>query len=403
MMKFMKRISWQCLCCLLALCLAGCQPKKMRQEDRYVVVLSMDGFRSDYPAKAHTPTLDSLAKAGVKAAFRPCYPSVTFPNHYSMATGLHPDHHGIINNSFYDPELDSVYTMSCADPRFFGGEPIWNTAERQGVRTASFYWVGSEIALPSGQPSIWKKFDKSVPFQTRADSVLAWLQLPEEKRPHLIMWYWEEPDHTGHLCTPDSAATLRMAEKGDSVVGYFLAKARQLDIFPQMDFIVVSDHGMATYYAENLVNLNDYLPRDSFNYVFEGTPTLLYPKEGYAEKAYEILKNVPDITVWRKHEIPERFVYGKNPRVPELVVAPNIGTYVEFREKPIIFQGGAHGYDNFLPEMEAIFYAAGPSFKQNVELPAMANVNLHLIIARLLGIQPAPNDGDSTVVESLFR
>ena len=138
-----------------------------------------------------------------------------------MATGLHPDHHGLINNSFYDAELDSVYTMRCADPRFFGGEPIWNTAERQGVRAASFYWVGSEIALPGGQPSTWKKFDSSVPFQSRADSVIAWLQRPETQRPHLIMWYLEEPDHTGHLCTPDSPATLRMVEHVDSVLGYF--------------------------------------------------------------------------------------------------------------------------------------------------------------------------------------
>lgn len=387
---------------VLCLLLASCTPTP-QVADRYVVVLSMDGFRSDYPARAHTPTLDSLARVGVRAAFRPCYPSVTFPNHYSMATGLHPDHHGLINNSFYDAELDSVYTMRCADPRFFGGEPIWNTAERQGVRAASFYWVGSEIALPGGQPSTWKKFDSSVPFQSRADSVIAWLQRPEKQRPHLIMWYLEEPDHTGHLCTPDSSATLRMVEHVDSVLGYFFNQARKLDIFPQIDFLVVSDHGMATYTPEKSVNLADYLPRDSFHHVFEGVPTLLYPKPGYTDKAYEVLKKVPHVTVWKKGEIPDKFVYGKNPRVPELVVAPNIGTYVVFRDNPKAFIGGAHGYDNYTPEMEAIFYAAGPSFKQGAELPVMPNVNLYLIICRLLGIQPAPNDGDSTVIAPLFR
>lgn len=396
-----KRISYFVwfFCCLLVV---GCRPSDALS-DRYVVVLSMDGFRSDYPLRAHTPTLDSLGKAGVQAAFRPCYPSVTFPNHYSMATGLHPDHHGIVNNSFYDAELDSVYTMRCADPRFFGGEPIWNTAERQGVRTASFYWVGSEIALPSGQPSTWKKFDSSVPFKDRADSVIAWLQRPEAIRPHLIMWYLEEPDHTGHVCSPDSSATLRMVEQVDSVLGYFFAKARTLAIFDKIDFLVVSDHGMATYTAAQSVNLAEYLPRDSFHHVFEGVPTLLYPKAGYADKAYELLKKVPNVTVWRKNEIPEKYVYGKNPRVPELVVAPHIGTYVVFRDNPKAYNGGAHGYDNFAPEMEAIFYAAGPSFKQGVKLPAMANVNLYLIIARLLGIEPAPNDGDSATVEALFR
>lgn len=398
----MKQMKLSCIFGLLCLLLGSCTSTPQKDE-RYVVVLSMDGFRSDYPSRAHTPTLDSLAKVGVRAAFRPCYPSVTFPNHYSMATGLHPDHHGIINNSFYDAELDSVYTMKCLDPRFFGGEPIWNTAERQGIRTASFYWVGSELPLASGQPSIWKKFDSSVPFPARADSVIAWLQRPEGTRPHLIMWYFEEPDHTGHVCTPDSSATLRMVEHVDSVLGYFFTKARTLEIFNKIDFLVVSDHGMATYTPEESVNLAEYLPRDSFHHVFEGVPTLLYPKEDYAEKAYEILKKVPNVTVWHKEEIPDKYVYGSNPRVPELVVSPNMGTYVVFRNNPDAYSGGAHGYDNYAPEMEAIFYAAGPSFKQGAELPVMPNVNLYLIISRLLGIEPAPNDGDSSVIAPLFR
>lgn len=177
---------------IICLSIAGCTAHS--KKERYVVVLSMDGFRSDYPSHAHTPTLDSLACVGVKAAFRPSFPSVTFPNHYSMATGLHPDHHGLVNNFFYAPDLDSVYVMGNPNPAFFGGEPIWNTAEKQGVRTASFYWVGSEYPIQGCRPSIWKPFDKNVPFSDRADSVIAWLQLPEEVRPHLIMWYMEEPD-----------------------------------------------------------------------------------------------------------------------------------------------------------------------------------------------------------------
>lgn len=398
----MKQI-YYCLClCILVMWMTGCTLKENKGKEHYVVVLSMDGFRSDYPERANTPTLDSLARVGVKSAFRPCYPSVTFSNHYSMATGLHPDHHGIINNTFYDAELDSVFSTSCLDGRFFGGEPIWNTAEKQGIRTATYYWVGSEVKQATGQPSIWKRFDKSVPIKARADSVIAWLKLPEEVRPHLILWYWEEPDYTGHYCTPDSVATLRMAERGDSLVGYFLRKARELDIFGQIDFLVVSDHGMATCTPERVINLNDYLPRDSFRYVFEGVPTLLYPKPGYTEKAYEILKTIPRISVWRKGEIPARFVYGQNPRVPELVVAPEVGTHVQFNEHPLIMTGGDHGFDNFAPEMEAIFYAAGPSFRKGITLPAMANLNLYQIIARLLQIKPAPNDGDSAAVEALF-
>lgn len=382
--------------------LLGCD-RPTQKEDHYVVVLSMDGFRSDYTRRAHTPTLDSIGQAGVKGAFRPCYPSVTFPNHYSMATGLYPDHHGLINNTFYDAQLDSVYDMSCKDPRFYGGEPIWNTAERQGIKSAVYYWVGSEVKLPSGQPSILKPFDSSTPFTDRADSVIAWLRRPVHERPRLIMWYMEEPDAIGHAATPDSITTLQKVEELDQILGRFFREARELDIYEKIDFIVLSDHGMATFYPDKCVNLNDYLPRDSFKYVFEGVPTLLYVKnKSYIEQAYQILQKVPNITVWKKDDIPSRLIYGKNPRVGDLVVASEIGAIVQFREKPVSTLGGAHGYDNYAPEMEAIFYAMGPSFKKGAVAPAIPNVNLYLLLSHLLNIKPQPNDGDTISINYLL-
>lgn len=397
----MSRISFGWAMLVLLICMVGCSmPKK---QEPYVIVLSMDGFRSDYPQRAHTPTLDSLAKVGVCAAFRPSFPSVTFPNHYSMATGLYPDHHGLVNNFFYASDLDSVYRMGNPNPAFYGGEPIWNTAEKQGIHAASFYWVGSEYPIQGRQPSLWKPFDSSVPFSDRADSVIAWLQLPEKERPHLIMWYMEEPDAIGHRATPDSARTLSKVEELDQILNRFFRKARQLDIFDQIDFLVVSDHGMATYTPDAYVNLNDYLPRDSFDFIFDGVPTLLYPKPSYTEHAYAILKQVPHITVWKKEEIPAKYNYGTHPRIGSLVVLPNIGTYVQFRSESTSRWGATHGYDNYAPEMEAIFYAAGPSFRQHTKLPVMENVNLYLIIANLLNLQPAPNDGDSLVVSRLFK
>lgn len=378
-----------------------------KEQERYVVVLSLDGFRSDYPNRANVPTLDSLAKVGVKSTFRPSFPSVTFPNHYAMATGLHPDHNGLVNNSFYASDLDSVYRISDRNavetPGFYGGEPIWVTAEKQGVKSASFFWVGTETAIQGIQPSIWKKFDNKVPYTDRADSVVSWLQLPEDVRPHLLMWYIEEPDGLGHAVTPDSSAILGKIEELDTVLNHFFTEVRKLDIFPKIDFIVLSDHGMATYYPENYVNLNNYLPRDSFDYIFEGVPTLLYPKASYVDSAYAILQRIPNITTWRKNEIPDKYIYGTHPRIGELVVMPDIGAMTHFcaTDRPIL--GGAHGYDNYSPEMEAIFYAAGPSFKKNVEKPTMANVNLYLLVSTLLGLDPAPNDGDSLVVRGLLE
>ncbi|MDD4116562.1 MAG: alkaline phosphatase family protein, partial [Massilibacteroides sp.] len=210
-------------------------------------------------------------------------------------------------------------------------------------------------------------------------------------------------DGIGHTATPDSSATIEKVEALDAVLNHFFTKVRQLDIFPKIDFIVLSDHGMATYRPENYVNLNDYLPRDSFDYVFDGVPTLLYPKSGYADSAYAVLQRVPRVKVWKKHEIPEKYVYGTHPRIGELVVMPDVGTMLHFREISRPTLGGAHGYDNFASEMEAIFYAAGPSFKKQTEVPVMANVNLYLLLTRLLDLEPAPNDGDSLVVSRLLQ
>lgn len=398
-----------CIFTILLSLLSACSSSpKGPYTDRYVVVLSLDGFRSDYPERADTPTLDSLAKAGVRADFRPSFPSVTFPNHYTMATGLHPDHHGLINNFFYAEELDKIYTIgnrkAVENPDFYGGEPIWNTAQKQGLKAASFYWVGSETPVNGMQPSIWKPFDNSVPFKNRADSVLAWLQLPEEIRPQLIMWYIEEPDAVGHRATPDSTETIAMVEELDQLLGYFFTEARKLDNFKKTDFIVLSDHGMATYYPENYVNLNDYLPRDSFRYVFDGVPTLLYPNEGYRDTAYEILQTVPNIKAYKKEEVPGKFIYGTHPRISDLVVIPDIGTYVQFRTESRPRYAATHGYDNFDPSMQAIFYASGPSFKKNVRIKeSIPNVNLYLLITRLLNLEPAPNDGKETFLELLLK
>ncbi|MDR2968092.1 MAG: ectonucleotide pyrophosphatase/phosphodiesterase [Tannerellaceae bacterium] len=404
----MKRVAISFACLIASLTLFNsCFAPEKSGDNRYVVVLSMDGFRSDYPEMANTPTLDSLAKVGVRANFRPSFPSVTFSNHYAMATGLHPDHHGLVNNFFYAEDLDKIYTIgnrnAVENPDFYGGEPIWNTAQKQGVKAASFYWVGSETPVNGLQPSIWKEFDGSVPHKNRADSVLSWLRLPEDVRPHLVMWYIEEPDAIGHRATPDSIATMQVVEELDRLLGYFFAEARKLDIFDSIDFVVLSDHGMATYYPENYVNLNDYLPRDSFDFVFDGVPTLLYTKESYRETAYDILQNVPHIKAYKKEEVPERFIYGKHPRVGNIVVIPDVGTYVQFRPESSPRRAATHGYDNYAPEMEAIFYAAGPSFKKGARVQTIPNVNLYLLICNLLNLEPAPNDGKQEEVNLLLK
>lgn len=375
--------------------------------DRYVVVLSLDGFRDDYQRKARTPHLDAIDREGLSGSFRPCFPSLTFPNHYAMATGLHPDHHGIVANEFWD-ERGKRYTLgnraAVEDPFFYKGEPLWNTAKRQGVRTASFYWVGSETAIGGQQPDRWKKFDSKVPYRDRADSVLHWLSLPEAERPHLVMWYLEEPDHTGHTFTPEARETSAMIEQVDSVVGYFREGLRRLPHGDKVDFIIVSDHGMARF--DRVINLADYLPIDSFERVSTGPFTHLYPKAGYTDQAIERLRGVKGLRVYRKGELPKRLHYGSNPRIGEIVILPEVGVTVFFRpeglDKLKILAAG-HGFDNAYPEMLALFKAVGPHFQPGRQLvEPVPNITLYPLVCQILGIRPAQHDADESLAKSLL-
>lgn len=393
---------------LLAFFYVGCRTVRQtsKQSERYVVVLSLDGFRPDYTDRARTPALDRMAQEGLSGSLQPCFPSLTFPNHYSMATGLYPDHHGIVANEFVDSLL-GIFRISdrkaVETPGFWGGEPVWNTAARQGIRTGVYFWVGSETAVNGNRPWRWKKFSSTVPFRDRADSVIAWLGLPEKERPRLLMWYIEEPDMIGHSQTPESRLTLAMVERLDSVVGYFRKRLDSLPIAAQTDFIIVSDHGMATYENEKCVNLSHYLPADSFLYIATGAFTHLYPKPSYTERAYEILRAIPHISVYRKGEVPKRLRCGTNPRLGELVVIPDIGSTVFFAINEDVRPGAAHGYDNQAPEMRALLRAVGPDFRPGSRVENLPNITIYPLICRLLGIEPAPNDADETLLNGLIR
>lgn len=401
---------------LLSLSLSGCALKQQRAvsaqaqlRDRYVVVLSLDGFRADYQARAHTPNLDRMDAEGLSGSFRPSYPSLTFPNHYAMATGLYPNNHGLVGNEFWD-ERGAHYRLgdraAVADPAFYHGEPLWNVARRHGLKSASFYWVGSETAVGGHQPDRWKPFNDQIPYTDRADSIISWLQLPEAERPRLLMWYIEEPDHTGHNETPESPKTLRMVEKMDSVVGYFRERLAALPIADKVNFILVSDHGMAAFDRAKTVNLADYLPLDSFEHVATGPFTHLYPKTGYTETAYRILKRVPHVEVYRKGELPRRLHFGSSPRIGELVVKADLGTQIFFRPQgiPERFLAAGHGFDNKHKEMLALFKAVGPDFSpgQHARKP-IPNITLYPLVCRILGLTPGVHDADARLAERLLK
>ena len=365
----------------------------------YVIILSMDGFRWDYPEKANTPNLDSIETMGVRAeASIPCFPTKTFPNHYSMATGLYPDNHGIIFNRFFAPDLDRYYSVgnneSVTDSSFYFGEPVWVTAEKQGVKSASYFWVGSEALHSNIFPTYHYAYNESVSFEDRIDGVINWLKLPEEERPHLIMWYLQEPDAIGHYVGPNRSETKRMIAYLDSLVGVFNRKLNDLPIHDKVNVIITSDHGMGEISENKTIFLDEIIDKDWTKYIDGANPVYsIEAKDEYYDTLYKKLANTEHIQAWKKEEIPERLHFGKSERVKDFVIVADSSWSLLFSSKKKAYNGGTHGYDNKNKDMYAIFYAYGPAFKRNYKHKAINNIDIYPLICKILDIKPSPVDG----------
>lgn len=399
----------------LALFLLSCTSNNQNKEDEnskstpYVVMLSMDGFRWDYPEKVNTPNLDYIEKIGVRAdASIPCFPTKTFPNHYSMATGLYPENHGIILNSFYAPDIDKYYWISnneaVTDSAFYFGEPIWVTAEKQGVTSASYFWVGSEASHDNIFPSYHYAYNGKVPFEERIDGVIEWLNLSEDKRPHLILWYIQEPDSKGHDVGPDHPEMDFMIEYLDSLVGVFNNKIADLPIADDINVIITSDHGMGQITEEKTVCLFDLIKKDWCEHIDGGNPVFLIDaKDEYYDTIFNILSATEHITTWKKEDVPERLHYSSGLRLKDFVIVADSSWSIIKHSKKRYYSGGTHGYDNKNKDMHAIFYAYGPAFKVNYKHPSINNIDIYPLICEILGIEPVEVDGDLKNVIKMLR
>jgi len=383
-----------------------------------VVVLSMDAFRWDYPAIYHTPNLDRMAQLGCKAvSLKPCYPSKTFPNHYAIATGLYPDHNGIVQNNFYDPRLDRSFSVgnraSVEDSVFWEGEPIWATAEKQGIRTASFFWVGTETHAHD-QPERRKFYESGFPFGQQIDTIFRWLSLPTDQRPELILFYFDEPDKTSHTYGPISTETKQVVETLDSLVGKLTQGLHRLEATKklQIDLIILSDHGMGTIPAGQQVFLDDYVDFSLIKRTNGGNPVIsIEPQPGCGDSLYNQLKSIPHLKVWKRNQLPERLHYGTHIRVPQLIVESDSAWGLEIRPKgegkrqkgEVKYGLGMHGYDPDHADMQGIFYAMGPSFKSGFIQPAFENVNIYVLLAKLLHIHPVVTDGRLDTVKGMLK
>lgn len=365
----------------------------------YTVLISLDGFRWDYPLMYDTPFLDSLGREGVSAVMRPSFPSKTFPNHYTLATGLVPDRHGIIANRFYDTASGRTFSISdpatSKDGSFYGGEPVWLTAKRQGVKVGVVYWPGSDVAINGQHPDYWHDYNKTprLSFPARVAEIERLMKLPEGERPGLVMAYFEHPDYQGHDFGPASKEVRRSVEAIDGLLSMLYNSLRSLPYGDDINFIVTSDHGMAQTSPQRAVSLSDYVKAEWCERVMADVPTLIFPKKGREDDIMKALEGVAHIRAWRKEDVPAYLHYGTNKNVAAIVVLPDMGWVIseDGKVKP-----GNHGYDPTLPEMNVPLRAAGPDFRRGfTKTGLMDNTDIYPTLCRLLGIEPSPCEGEA--------
>lgn len=380
-----------------------------QQQKHYVVLVSLDGFRYDYPKKYGAVHLLALGAKGASApdGMIPAYPSLTFPNHYTLVTGLYPEHHGIVANSFYDPARKQTYSMrdpkTVTDGSWYGGVPLWSLAEQQGMRSACFFWPGSEAEIAGQRPSYYLRFDDKLDDSKRIAQVIAWLKLPPDHRPHFITLYYSNVDHAGHEFGPDSPQVAKAVHHIDELMGKLETGLDELHL--PIDLIVVADHGMARV-EDGWIDLDKYVSLDGL----ETAGALLYaPSEAEANHVYQKLKAADaDFRVYRRPNVPADLHYNSNPREGDPVIVPT-GPYLIRAHAPAPGAKtyppplGEHGYDPYeMPAMRAIFFAAGPDIRTAVQVKPFENINLFPLIVKLLGLESPPVDGSPNVLSGIL-
>ncbi|HEX6106023.1 MAG TPA: ectonucleotide pyrophosphatase/phosphodiesterase [Gemmatimonadales bacterium] len=376
-----------------------------------MVLVSLDGFRSDYLDRGLTPTLARLAAEGVRAgALVPVFPTKTFPNHYTIVTGLYPGRHGIVGNEFTAPELGSRFALhdraAVRDPRFWGGEPIWVTAERQGLRTAPFFWPGSEAPIGGLRPTWWAPYAHELPDTARVRQVLDWLALPPDRRPAFVTLYFSLVDHAGHEFGPTAAETDSAIARADALLARLLQGQTRLAGDGAINLVIVSDHGMAATDPGRVVWLDDHVRRDWLEADALSPVLTAWPAPGKEDSVVRGLGTAAHLRVYRRSELPARYHLKESPRIAPVIAVADEGWSIAWRARPgeqaRERPGGEHGYDNRLASMGALFVAHGPAFRRGVVVPPFQNVHLYPLLADLLGVDPAPSDGSADSLRAIL-
>jgi predicted AlkP superfamily pyrophosphatase or phosphodiesterase len=384
-----------------------------------LLLISIDGYRYDYLQRGLSSTLAMLARGGVQAAsMQPAFPSLTFPNHYTLVTGLSPDHHGVVNNTMFDPQLGK-FSMSShkavSDGRWWAeGTPIWETADQHGLRTATMFWPGSDADIHGRYPDYWRSFDINVTPVQRVDQVLAWLDLPAAERPSFLTLYFDAVDHAGHVYGPDTPQVDAALRETDVALSQLVQGLKQRGLFDRINLIVVSDHGMAAVPEANSVMIDQLIPLGQVQTVSLGILAGFNPTSDSVEaraafhKVEQMLEQPQQhMQCWDKTRVPTRLAYGHNARVPQLLCLANLhwrittSEYAAKRKDRLSL--GEHGFDNAEPLMQAVFVAHGPAFRVGAKVPAFPNVDVYPLMTHLLDLPPAANDGNYDAVKSMLK
>jgi len=372
-------------------------PALAQQPRPVTILISIDGFRADYLDRGITPNLSRLAANGAKAAMRPSFPTITFPNHYTLVTGLRPDRNGIVHNVMEDARRPGeTFTMTTADPFWWSeAEPIWITAEKGGVRTATMFWPGSNVLLGGTRAQDWWQYSKDNSEAQRVDAVIDWLRRPAATRPEFVTLYFDTVDTAGHKFGPDGEKTNDAIRAVDAQIGRLTDGLATLGL--SANLVIVADHGMAATSPARVIELWKIAKAKDYRAVGYSPVVGLVPTKGReARLAKAVLKPHDHMSCTRKADVPPALHYGQNPRVPPFICIAEIGWIVLATPPPLdrpIEAGGAHGYDPANREMDALFVASGPAFRAAAVLPAFDNVDIYALLAKLMDITPRPSDG----------
>lgn len=407
------------LLCFWIICVPGsgvlnpavAQPNNAPKPDP-VLLISIDGFAANYMDRFPVPRLRQLAAGGVASrSLIPVFPTKTFPTHYSMVTGLYPDQTGVISNNMEDPDLPGRFSLrnreAIIDGRWYGGEPVWNTIQRQGLSAATLFWVGSEAEIGGMRPDIWRPYRSNMSYRARIDTVMEWLTRPEENRPDLVTLYLNRVDIAGHRYGLESGELEEAVAEVDHWIGVLLDELEATGLRDHINLLLVSDHGMSALDEERLIFLDDLIDLDRVEMIDWTPVAMMNPADGESvDNLVEILSR-PDEPwqIWRKEEIPDRFRFGSHVRVPEIVMLADPG-YM-FTSRPFFRRNGlikaTHGYDAEHPEMHGILMASGPAFRRGAKTESIESIHLYALICHLLGVEPAPNEGRLDAVEELLQ